>query len=147
MIGYELENKESRENLDSPAEFWRNSRYSVGFGELEGSFEVFRRRKSDIRLGLDIKMVVLRCSGENKDIPPGMENKMVQERIKIFSPGMENKKVVLRCSGDSLQNGKLRERKGWKRTLFSRNEVENRKSCLETFSRNLPESLCKFRRE
>jgi hypothetical protein len=34
---------ESRENLYSPAEFWRNSRYSVGFGELE-------------------------CSGENKDI-------------------------------------------------------------------------------
>jgi hypothetical protein len=39
MIGYELENKESRENLHSPAEFWRNSRYSVGFGELECSGE------------------------------------------------------------------------------------------------------------
>jgi hypothetical protein len=30
---------ESRENLYSPAEFWRNSRYSVGFGELECSGE------------------------------------------------------------------------------------------------------------
>jgi hypothetical protein len=34
--------------LHSPAESRRNSRYSVGFGELEGSFEVFRRRKIKI---------------------------------------------------------------------------------------------------
>jgi hypothetical protein len=37
---------ESRENLHSPAEFWRNSRYSVGFGELEGRFRVFRRENN-----------------------------------------------------------------------------------------------------
>jgi hypothetical protein len=42
-----------------------------------------------------------------------------------------------------LQNRKLRERKGWKRTFFSRNEVENWRKSLETFSRNLPREECK----